>query len=147
MAPWWLHLRQRKLIFFTFSTSFLSSNKHQKAWHFKTSWGKSTENHLAPVIRHTMCLGHFKFWKDFRSTPGSRSPFPVETSGFHWDMAGRGTLQQSRPMCPHIRRTLPTTHHLVRSWFNSVLTHWHWDSLLDFVQVQLKLWTQGFLSS
>ena len=31
--------------------------------------------------------------------------------------------------------------------FDSVLTHWHWDSLLDFVQVWLKLWTQGFLSS
>ena len=31
--------------------------------------------------------------------------------------------------------------------FNSVLTRWHWDSLLDFIQVQLKLHTVGFLSS
>ena len=33
------------------------------------------------------------------------------------------------------------------SLFISVLTHWYWDSLSDFIQVWLKLWTQEFLSS
>ena len=32
----------------------------------------------------------------------------------HWNMAGRGTPRQSRPMCSHIRRALSTTHYLVR---------------------------------
>ena len=58
-----------------------------------------------------------------------------------------GTPRKSRLMCPHIRRAMPTTHHSCSISFNSVLTSWHWDSLLDFVQVRFKLRTQGFLSS
>ena len=47
---------------------------------------------------------------------------------FHWNIVGCGTPQQLRPMCPHVRRTLPTTHYL----FDSGLARWNWDSLLDF---------------
>ena len=81
-------------------------------------------------LGNIQCCGHFKFWRDFQ---------------LHQNVAGHGTTQQSRPMCPHIRRALPTTHIL----FNSVLTCWDWDSLLNFVEVWLthKLRTQGFLTS
>ena len=62
---------------------------------------------------------------------------------FRWNMADHGTPWRLRPMCPRIRRALPTTHYL----FDTVHTRWHWESLLDFVQVRLKLRSQGFLSS
>ena len=48
---------------------------------------------------------------------------------FHWSMAGRGIPWQSRPMYPHIKRALPTTHHLYLFDTQSSLTCWHWDSL------------------
>ena len=60
----------------------------------------------------------------------------------HRNVAGLGTPWQLKPMCPHIRRALPTTSSLVQ---HTNLTHWHWDSVLDFIQVLLKLMTQGFL--
>ena len=34
------------------------------------------------VVVYANCSGHFKFWEDFWLISGSRSPFPVETSGF-----------------------------------------------------------------
>ena len=94
-----------------------------------------------------MCSGHFKLRKKFRSTSRSRFQFPVETFGFTgtWLVVGHHNNQD---LCAQIKGEPCQQHiHSCSTLFDSVLTHWHWDSFLDFIQVQLKLQTQRFLSS
>ena len=90
-----------------------------------------------------LCLGHLNFGKIFGRLPGVhftfRSTLPISPEhGWSWDTK---TIKTHMPTYKQslAYNTLPL--------FIAVLIPWHWISLLDFVQVQLKLRTQGFLSS
>ena len=89
-------------------------------------------------VIHEMCWGHFKFRKDFWLTSRSCHFFSVETSCFTgwWLVMG-----QLRATCPRIRSQPNHTH-----THTHTLTCLLLNSPLDLVQVEMKLWTQGFLS-
>ena len=59
------------------------------------------------VAGTTLNLG--KLLVNFRE---SISIFGQDFRNFHWNGADRGTPRQSRPMCSHLSRALPTTQHL-----------------------------------
>ena len=82
-----------------------------------------------------------KFGKTSGQLPGVdihfRLRLPVSSEhGWSWDTR---TIKTHVPI--YIRGALPTMHH----WYDTVLTRWHCNSLLDFVSVRLTLRTQGFL--
>ena len=59
----------------------------------------------------------------------------------HWSMAGRGTPRQLRPTCPHITRTLSTTHH---SFHTPLHTHlFAFKLVIELAQVDSSCGLQG----
>ena len=78
------------------------------------------------------CSGHFKFGKTSGWLPGVNSISSWDFL-FHRNIAGRGTPRQLRPMCPHKRRALPTTHtDTCTILFDPVLTRWHLGLIIGF---------------
>ena len=94
------------------------------------------------MYQQEMCWGHFEFSKTPSQLPGvnvlfqSRLLLSLE-HGWSWDTM---TIKTHVPAYKEPCRPYITL-------FNPVLIRWHWDSLLDFIQVRLKLHTLGFLSS
>ena len=90
-----------------------------------------------------VCSGYLIFFETL--SVNFLEPIPISGGNFwfHRNMAGCGTPRQSRPMCQDIM--IACGPHI--TLFTTVLTCWNRDSLLDFVQVWLKLETQGFLIS